>query len=154
MNVHECTIADAATLMRIYTDESDAVMLWGAPGIGKSAIVHQMAAMRRCKVIDLRLNIREPVDLRGIPVPNAKTRTTDWLTPSELPQVERDGATGILFLDEVNTASAQMMAVAMQLVLDRKVGDYVLPKGWVVVAAGNRTSDRASAQRMPTALRN
>jgi hypothetical protein len=79
---------------------------------------------------------------------------TRWLVPDELPRVERDGEFGYLFLDEINTASPQMMAVLMQLVLDRKVGDYVLPPGWQVIAAGNRVSDRAAAQRMPTALRN
>ena len=47
-----------------------------------------------------------------------------------------------------------MMAVMFGLVLDRRVGDYVLPDGWVIVAAGNRVGDRAAAQRMPTALRN
>jgi hypothetical protein len=47
-----------------------------------------------------------------------------------------------------------MMAVAMGLVLERKVGDYVLPAGWKIIAAGNRVTDRAAARRMPTALRN
>jgi hypothetical protein len=150
---HECDIAYAAQLLEFYTDVNDAVMLWGAPGIGKSDAVKQLAAKKRRKVIDLRLNIREPVDLRGIPVPDLATGTTRWLVPDELPQVERDGETGYLFLDEINTSSPQMMAVAMQLVLDRKVGDYILPDGWVIVAAGNRIGDRASAQRMPTALR-
>jgi hypothetical protein len=87
-------------------------------------------------------------------VPDLKTGTTRWLVPEELPNAERDGEEGYLFLDEINTASPQMMATLMQLVLDRKVGDYVLPAGWQIIAAGNRVSDRAAAQRMPTALRN
>ena len=77
-----------------------------------------------------------------------------WYVPDELPRVERDGEFGYLFLDEINTGSPQMMAVMMQLVLDRKVGEYTLPPGWRIIAAGNRVSDRAAAQRMPTALRN
>jgi AAA domain (dynein-related subfamily) len=150
----ECTIADAAIMLEALTEQDDSVMLWGPPGIGKSAIVFQLGAKKNRKVIEYRANLREPVDVRGIPVPDLKSGVTRWLVPDELPNVERDGAEGYLFLDEINTASPQMMAVLFGLVLDRRVGDYELPKGWKVVAAGNRVSDRAAAQRMPTALRN
>ena len=150
----DCTIADAAEMLELLTDAGDPVMLWGAPGIGKSAIVHQLGAKKGRKVIEYRANLREPVDVRGIPVPDLASGVTRWLVPDELPNAERDGEFGYLFLDEINTASPQMMAVLFQLVLDKKVGDYVLPKGWQIVAAGNRVSDRAAAQRMPTALRN
>jgi hypothetical protein len=151
---HEVTMAEAAVLLRELTDAGAAVMLWGPPGIGKSAIVFQMGEATDRKVIEYRANLREPVDVRGIPVPDLKSGSTKWLVPDELPQEKRDGKRGILFLDEINTASPQMMAVLFGLVLDRRVGDYVLPDGWVIVAAGNRVSDRAAAQRMPTALRN
>ena len=150
---HECAIDEAVALMEILSEQNDAVMLWGTYGIGKSGIVHQLGTRTKRKVITFMLSIREPVDMRGIPVINQVTKTTDWYSPSELPNVERDGEEGYLFLDEINTAP-QMMPVAMQLVLDRKVGDYVLPKGWRIIAAGNRVGDRAAAQRMPTALRN
>jgi hypothetical protein len=152
--IREVTIARAALLLRRYIAKKKSTMLWGAPGIGKSAIVYQLAALLGWKVIDFRANIREPVDVRGIPVPDLKKGTTRWLVPDELPRVDRDGEHGILFLDEINTASPQMMAVLFQLIWERRVGDYVLPDGWVIVAAGNRVSDRAAAQRMPTALRN
>jgi dynein-related subfamily AAA family protein len=151
---HECTIAEAALLLEILTDADDAVMIWGPPGVGKSDIVRQLGAKKKRKVIEFRTNIREPVDVRGIPVPCEKTGTTRWFVPDELPQVDRDGAEGYLFIDEINTGSPQMMAVMFGLVLDRRVGEYELPPGWKIVAAGNRVSDRASAQRMPTALRN
>jgi hypothetical protein len=151
---HECTIAEAAILLETLTDADDAVMIWGPPGVGKSDIVRQLGAKKKRKVIEFRTNIREPVDVRGIPVPCEKTGTTRWFVPDELPQVERDGAEGYLFIDEINTGSPQMMAVMFGLVLDRRVGEYNLPPGWKIVAAGNRVSDRASAQRMPTALRN
>lgn len=152
---HECTIAEAAELTRMLIAEGDPVMLWGPPGVGKSDSVRQIAlADFQGNLIDIRTNIREPVDVRGIPVPCMKTGTTKWLVPDELPQVKRDGERGILFLDEINTGTSQMMAVMFGLVLDRRVGDYTLPPGWVIVAAGNRVIDRAAAQRMPTALRN
>jgi dynein-related subfamily AAA family protein len=150
----DCTIAQAAEMLEVLTDAGDPVMIWGAPGLGKSAIVFQLGAKRGRKVIEYRANLREPVDVRGIPVPDIKAGVTRWLVPDELPRVERDGAEGYLFLDEINTASPQMMAVLFGLVLDRRVGDYVLPDGWQIIAAGNRVSDRAAAQRMPTALRN
>lgn len=150
---YECDIGEATTLLELLTEENDAVMLWGTYGIGKSSIVRQLGERKKRKVITFMLSIREPVDMRGIPVTDPKTKTTVWYSPSELPQVERDGEEGYLFLDEINTAP-QMMPVAMQLVLDRKVGDYVLPPGWRIIAAGNRIGDRAAAQRMPTALRN
>jgi len=168
--VREVSIARAARLMKSYIKKRRSVMLWGAPGIGKTDIVGQTAdemfgalsaAVRLANgltptpLIDFRLNIREPVDMRGVPVTDPVTKTTVWYTPDELPRVDRDGEFGILFIDEItNGSSPQMMAVAMQLVLERKVGDYHLPDGWIVVAASNRISDRTGAQRMPTALRN
>lgn len=148
------TVADAIELATIQVKKRKPVMFWGAPGIGKSDAVRQIAASLGWNIIDFRTNLREPVDMRGIPVPCEATGTTKWFTPDELPRVDRDGENGILFLDEINTCSPQMMAVCFGLVLDRKVGDYTLPAGWVVVAAGNRVADRAAAQRMPTALAN
>jgi hypothetical protein len=148
------TIARAAHLVRYYIEKRHSVHLWGAPGIGKSDIVRQIAAELNIKLIEFRANLREPVDCRGIPVADLTTGVTRWLVPDELPRADRDGEFGILFLDELNTASPQMQAALFQLVLERRLGDYVLPPGWTIIAAGNRVSDRAAAQRMPTALRN
>jgi len=134
-----------------------AVHLWGKPGIGKSDVVHQTGALLGWKVIEYRANLREQVDLRGIPnveVLADGSKVTRWLVPDELPRVDRDGEFGILFLDEMNTASQQVQAALFQLVLSGKLGDYTLPSGWVIVAAGNAVSHRAAAQRMPTALAN
>jgi hypothetical protein len=151
---HEVTIAEAAILMKILTDAGDTVMLWSAPGIGKNGIVDQLGASEKRKVIPFHAALRETVDLRGIPMGNTATGTTQWLVPDELPQVERDGEFGYLFLDEINQANPQMQAVLGGLILDRRVGDYTLPPGWRIIAAGNRVSDKAAAQRMPTHLRN
>jgi AAA domain (dynein-related subfamily) len=153
-NEVECTIAEAAILMELLLDGGDSVMLWGGPGLGKTSVVYQLGARRRWKVIEFKTNIREPVDVRGVPVCDPVTKKTVWFVPDELPQVERDGEFGILLIDEINTGTSQMMAVMMGLVLERRIGDYVLPAGWKIVATGNRVSDRAAAQRMPTALRN
>jgi MoxR-like ATPase len=150
----EVTISDAALLLEDYTEAGDNVFLWGVPGIGKTDIVHQLAARKKRRVIEFHAALREPVDLRGIPSPDHKTMTTKWFTPDELPQAKRDGEEGYLFLDEFNQASPQMQAVLAGLVLYGVIGDYSLPSGWRCVAAGNRVSDRAAAQRMPTHMRN
>jgi hypothetical protein len=151
---HEITIADAAVMLEVLTDAGDPVMLWGPPGIGKSDVVHQLGAKKGRKVIEFHAALRETVDLRGIPVPDLTTGKTRWLVPDELPNAERDGEFGYLFCDEINQASPQMQGVLGGLVLYGVIGDYRLPPGWRVIAAGNRVSDRAAAQRMPTHMRN
>lgn len=153
-NESEITIAQAAKLMRTLTDAGDSVMLWGKPGIGKSDIVHQLGMATSRKVIEFHAALREPVDLRGIPVTDPVTKTTLWFVPDELPQAKRDGEEGYLFCDEINQATPQMQAVLAGLILYGKVGDYRLPEKWRVIAAGNRVTDRAAAQRMPTHMRN
>jgi len=150
----EVSIATAAEMMEDYTEAGDNVFLWGAPGIGKTDIVHQLGARKKRCVLEFHAALRESVDLRGVPSVDLKTGTTKWFTPDELPQAKRDGEEGYLFLDEFNQASPQMQAVLAGLVLYGTIGDYRLPKGWRCIAAGNRVSDRAAAQRMPSHMRN
>lgn len=143
----------AACMAELIRDDVP-VFLWGPPGIGKSEVIDQVAADMKYKVIDIRASIREPVDMRGIPVPDLKTRATQWFVPSELPNVKRDGPNGILKLDELPNATTAMQAACLSLVLERMYGEYRLPKGWVPVAAGNRLQDKAGAQRMITSMNN
>ena len=125
-----------------------AAMIWGPPGIGKSAIVAAVATAHQLRFVDVRLSQLAPTDLRGLPVP--KDGVSTWFPPEFLP---RDGA-GILFLDELTMAPPTMQGVAQQLILDRRVGSYELPNGWFVWAAGNRKEDRASVYEMPAPLSN
>ncbi|MEN5275787.1 AAA family ATPase [Brucella sp. TWI432] len=145
-------IKTAALNLMDYLDEDTPAFMWGAPGIGKSAITHQIKTERKWGLVDFRASTRDSVALMGLP--DFSGDTTKWKVPDEFPQVERDGKEGILFLDELNAAPPSMMAAMFGLVLDRKVGDYRLPDGWRIIAAGNRQSDRAAAQRMPSALAN
>jgi len=124
------------------------VMLWGAPGIGKSSVVNKVAKANEMDVIDVRLSQLAPTDLRGLPY--VEDGQAHFAPPGFLPQ---SGA-GILFLDEINLAPPAIMNVAMQLVLDRRVGDYVVPDDWYIVAAGNRAEDRAAVSQMPAPLTN
>ena len=124
--------------------------IWGPPGIGKSSIVHAIAAERGLPVIDLRASLLDPTDLRGIPAIEGGRAV--WCPPAFLP---REGEPpGVLFLDEINAAPPLVQASLYQLVLDRRVGEYVLPEGWWIVAAGNRQQDRAVTFRMSSALAN
>jgi hypothetical protein len=124
--------------------------LWGAPGIGKSSIVKQIADEKGIGFIDLRLALMDPTDLKGIPFYDKDSHTALWAPPAFLP---KDGE-GILFLDELNSAAPSVQASAYQLILDRKVGEYELPEGWAIVAAGNREGDRGVTYRMPSPLAN
>lgn len=124
--------------------------LWGAPGIGKSSIVKQIAKSRGIGFIDLRLALMDPTDLKGIPFYDKDSHTALWAPPAFLPSTGE----GILFLDELNSAAPSVQASAYQLILDRRVGEYELPDGWAIVAAGNREGDRGVTYRMPSPLAN
>jgi len=132
----------------LHNDVKCSVMIWGAPGIGKSSIVKQVADKNNLRFVDVRLSQLAPTDLRGLPVPN--DGITYWAPPEFLP---RQGQ-GILFLDEINMAPPAMQGVAQQLILDRKVGNYVVPEGWFIWSAGNRKEDRAGVFDMPAPLAN
>ena len=123
-------------------------MIWGPPGVGKSSIVHQVARDQGIAFVDLRLSQLAPTDLRGLPV--AEDGLSRWYPPEFLP---REGE-GVLFLDEINMAPPALQGVAQQLILDRKVGSYEVPEGWLIWAAGNRKEDRAAVFDMPAPLAN
>ena len=128
------------------------VMLWGPPGVGKSQIIAQIARSHGVPLIDVRLSQMEPTDLRGIPF-RAGDRV-EWSVPALLPEAARHGARGILFLDEITSAPPTVTAAAYQLILDRRLGEYRVPDGWVIFAAGNRHGDRGVTYVMPTPLAN
>ena len=128
------------------------VMLWGPPGVGKSQMVAQIAARHGAPVIDIRLSQMEPSDLRGIPF--RTDGRVEWAVPALLPDTERHGPTGILFLDEITSAPPAVSAAAYQLILDRRLGEYRIPPGWAIFAAGNRQGDRGVTYTMPAPLAN
>ena len=132
------------------------VFIWGPPGIGKSEIVDSITQDRSGYMIDMRLALMEPTDLRGIPVPNMNTGLMEWLPPADLPTQELADQFEciVLFLDEMNQAPQSVQAAAYQLILNRRLGNYKLPDNVLIVAAGNRESDRGVAYRMPSPLAN
>ncbi|MES9846215.1 MAG: AAA family ATPase [Candidatus Sedimenticola sp. PURPLELP] len=128
------------------------VMLWGPPGVGKSQMVAQIATAHDVPVIDIRLSQMEPSDLRGIPF--RQDGQVEWAIPALLPDTKRHGPAGILFLDEINSAPPAVSAAAYQLILDRRLGEYQVPEGWAIFAAGNRQGDRGVTYSMPAPLAN
>lgn len=189
--------ADLIQVVERCMEKQRPCMIWGPPGIGKSDIIAQIGSKQNRPVIDLRLLLMEPTDIKGIPYYDPETHEMRWAKPAELPsvvskemlasaratlaaaqaalgndevitdrQVEimtRNVATlkgslelqnAILFLDEINAAPQSVQAAAYQLILNRRVGEYQLPDGMSIVAAGNRETDKAVTFRMPSALAN
>ncbi len=127
-----------------------ATMLWGTRGVGKSSIVRQVAEHYGVPLVDLRLTTIEPVDIRGAIYADDKQGRTVWFPPEFLPAL--DDPQGILFLDELTAADQRLQISAYSLILDRRVGNYRLPDGWQVVAAGNASFHGAVSHDMGTAL--
>ncbi|MDB2405541.1 MoxR family ATPase [Arcobacteraceae bacterium] len=134
-------------------DSQIPTFIWGSPGVGKSSLVQQIALQKEMEFIDLRLSLLDPTDLRGIPFFENETKKAVWAKPEFLPDTD-SLEFGILFLDEINSAPPTIQAAAYQLILDRKIGEYVLPKNYSIIAAGNYENDRGVTYRMPTPLAN
>jgi MoxR-like ATPase len=133
------------------------IFLWGPPGIGKSDIVKQISdSFSNSHLIDIRLSLWEPTDIKGIPYFDSNSGTMVWGAPSELPSEEFAAQYDniVLFLDEMNSAAPSVQAAAYQLILNRKVGTYKLPDNVMIVAAGNRDADKGVTYRMPAPLAN
>ena len=132
------------------------IFIWGPPGIGKSDIVHQIGDYMEALVIDIRLSLWEPTDIKGIPYYAANDNTMKWAPPVDLPDAKlaKKHKWIILFLDEMNSAAPAVQAAAYQLILNRRVGTYHLPENVVIVAAGNRDADKGVTYRMPAPLAN
>lgn len=156
--------------------------IWGATGIGKSRTVRRVSKQIAKKLnleysehpddindtskfmlIDRRVSQMEPSDLLGIPHiakiykkdANGKhieeeRELTKWIPPNWLPSQGQ----GIIFLDELNLAPPSIQSAAYQLILDRRLGDYILPDGFVVLAAGNRMQDKANVFELANPLSN
>ena len=132
------------------------LFLWGPPGIGKSELVAGITKELGGIMYDCRLGQMEPTDIRGIPFYNKELGKMDWAPPIDLPDAETASQYPMvmLFLDEMNSAPASVQSAAYQLVLNRRIGKYVLPDNVAIIAAGNRESDKGVTFRMPTPLAN
>jgi len=150
------SINSAKSALRHAFKKRRPLFIWGPPGIGKSDAIHQLGTELNAHVIDVRLSLWEPTDIKGIPYFNSVDNTMSWAPPVELPSEEFASKHEhiILFLDEMNSAPPSVQAAAYQLVLNRKVGTYKLPDNVFIVAAGNREADKGVTYRMPAPLAN
>lgn len=137
-----------------------ALFMWGPPGVGKSDAVKQMAKIieketgKNVAVTDIRLLLFSPIDLRGVPVADQNKEFTKWLMPKFFDMDPSSQTINVLFLDELSAAPPSVQAAAYQITLDRAIGEHKLPDNCIVIAAGNRTTDRSIAYKMPMALAN
>ena len=136
------------------------VMLWGQPGVGKSQAIRQIAnniqkeTGKTVNIIEVRLLLFNPIDLRGIPVANYDKTLAVWLKPQIFQMDKSENVINILFLDEISAAPQSVQSAAYQITLDRTVGEHKLPDNCLIIAAGNRVSDKSVAYKMPKALAN
>lgn len=138
------------------------VALWGPMGVGKSSAVQQIARRltentgREVRVTDIRLLNHTPPELQGLPVkvrdPETGRDTVVWVKPRMF-DLDPD-CLNIIFLDELSASAPALQAAAYQIVQDKRIGEHILPKDCIVICAGNRTTDRSVAYRMPKALAN
>jgi len=145
-------IKDCEQVLKYYFKSNKAVFLHGPVGIGKSDLIRSLGKQLNRKVIDFRLSQVDSTDLRGIPFCPPGSDKMVWAAPSTFPTDPEDSS--ILFFDELNCAPPSIQAAAYQLILDRRIGDYFLPKNCLVVAAGNRDSDKGVTFKMATPLLN
>ena len=124
-------------------------MIWGPPGVGKSAVMKQVAADLNMHYIDIRALMLDPVDLRGIPYRDGER--TRWAPPAFIPPSDSQEAF-LLNLEELPSAPPLTQASLYQLALDRCIGETRLPPGARIIACGNRAEDRAPVHRMPAPL--
>lgn len=135
-------------------------MLWGPPGVGKSDSLKSIKTMvqertsKKVVITDVRLLLFNPVDLRGIPVPNADKTLAIWLKPQIFQMDPDPSIINVLMLDEISAAPPSVQAAAYQITLDRKIGEHKLPDNCYIICAGNRMQDKSVVYKMPKALAN
>ena len=114
----------------------------GKGGIGKTESIMDLAKNKlKIGYIDVRLLLYSETDLKGIPYPNAEHTKTIWLQNNILPNVDRDGERGILVFDEITSCARSVRTAAYQLLNERKLGEYTLPNGWMIICLGNGEED-------------
>lgn len=148
----------SAHLINFYSKEplrSLRTFIVGSPGLGKSHIINELAKSLGYKVYTVILSQCSPSDLRvpytvdnGLSVKETKFAINTSLLPKP------DATKSLVFFDEMTQASGVLQKIAMSLILDGRYGDYEFPSDTIVVAAGNKTTDRAGSEHMLSALAN
>ena len=161
-------------MLDIALELKDSVMLWGGPGVGKSQGVQQWNAEKADEiaakiangeqvkpwnrdVCDVRLSMKEPVDMVGVPIPTKNERgetVTVWAIPNMWPKDDGQYSGGTIFLDEMNQGQAAILNAAFQLIQDRQLGDYKVPDGYVIIGASNPSAFNGTVTEFSVPLSN
>lgn len=160
----ELNYAETKAMVMACIIANEPVMIHGMPGIGKSDMIREIGRELGREVIDIRLALLESVDIKGYPflkeVIKEDTETGEKTTEKALSfamneEFPRDpNSTAIMFYDEINAAMQTTQLAMYQMILDRCIGTYTLPKGVAQVAAGNREADKGGTFTMPKPLEN
>lgn len=150
------TLAAARREIMVAMKRKRPVFLWGPPGIGKSELVAQITTSLNGKLYDVRLPLMDPSDIKGVLFYNPAIGSATWSAPPDFPTKEEAAQYDVvvILLDEMNSAPPATQAAAYQLILNRRIGTYELPDNAVIIAAGNRDTDRGVTYRMPAPLAN
>ncbi|AEV85927.1 ATPase AAA [Actinoplanes sp. SE50] len=131
------------------------VLLWGEPGIGKTAALHQLAASLDLPLTTVIASVHEPTDFSGLPVIGADPATQGVpMAPPDWAVRLANSGRGLLFLDELSTAPPAVQAALLRLVLERRVGALTLPPGVRIVAAANPRGSAADGWELSAPLAN
>ena len=149
-NLPTVTVEEFTSIVRLQFQEGIKRPIFGLGkgGIGKTESIGDLAKELGIGYIDIRLLLYSEVDLKGIPYPNISHTATVWLQNDILPRVDRDGDKGILVLDEITSVARSVRTAAYQLLNERRLGEYVLPDGWLIVCLGNGEEDGGDFEGM------
>jgi len=123
----------------------------GPPGVGKSQIVQQWCKQHNLPFIDLRAAFLEAPDLIGFP--SIEVKDGRQVTSHNIPEFLPTEGEGVLLLEEPNRGTTSVMNTFMQLLTDRKIHKYDLPKGWIIAGCINPESEHYDVNTMDAALR-
>ncbi|MEU6192589.1 MoxR family ATPase [Streptomyces sp. NPDC047061] len=131
------------------------VLLWGEPGIGKTAALNRLAEALDLPLTTVIASVHEPSDFSGLPVvgDDPAVQGVPMAPPDWAVRLVRAGR-GLLFLDELSTAPPAVQAALLRLVLERRVGALRLPPGVRIVAAANPRSSAADGWELSPPLAN
>lgn len=150
-NLPSITVDEFSQIVEMQFNEKNYRPIFGLGkgGIGKTESIHDLAVEKlKIGYVDIRLLLYGETDLKGIPYPDSNHIKTVWLQNNILPTVEKNGESGILVFDEITSASRSVRTAAYQLLNERKLGEYELPDGWLIVCLGNGEEDGGDYQGM------